>query len=98
MRTARSGDGMARECHLPNSSLPLLSYLSSTWGRADQHTSQDSIESGAFCFAANNPHSRRRALYSSFLIPHSSFLIPHSSFLIPFVNSSRNKFSVISVS
>ena len=25
--------------------------LSSTWGRADQQTSHDSIESGAFCFA-----------------------------------------------
>ena len=27
--------------------------MSSTWGRADQHTSHDSIESGAFCFACH---------------------------------------------
>ena len=28
--------------------------MSSTWGRADQHTSRDSNESGAFCFARKN--------------------------------------------
>jgi hypothetical protein len=30
------------ECHLPNDRLTLTSSLSSTWGRADRHTSHDS--------------------------------------------------------
>src|ERR1700722_19159582 len=45
------GRARARTSHLPSSGLVVISYLSSTWGRADQQTSHDSIESGAFCFA-----------------------------------------------
>src|ERR1700722_2357045 len=44
---------MARKCHSPARGLALICFLSSTWGRADQRTSHDSNESGAFCFAAN---------------------------------------------
>jgi len=46
---------IALQCH---SLLPrqyLCFFLSSTWGRADQHTSLTQTESGAFCFAHNNP-------------------------------------------
>jgi hypothetical protein len=49
------GRAMARTSHLPSSGLVVISYLSSTWGRADQQTSHDSIESGAFCFARKTP-------------------------------------------
>jgi hypothetical protein len=42
---------MARTSHLPICGFRLLFLLSSTWGRADRHTSHDSKESGAFCFA-----------------------------------------------
>jgi hypothetical protein len=37
--------------HLPVSGASVELFLSSTWGRADQQTSHDSLESGAFCFA-----------------------------------------------
>ena len=46
---------IALQCH---SLLPrqyLCFFLSSTWGRADQHTSLTQTESGAFCFAHKNP-------------------------------------------
>jgi hypothetical protein len=47
------GDDMARTSHLPILAVAVVSFLSSTWGRADQQTSHDSNESGAFCFARN---------------------------------------------
>jgi hypothetical protein len=42
--------------HLPACGLHLSSFLSSTWGRADQQASHDSHESGAFCFVLS-PHT-----------------------------------------
>jgi hypothetical protein len=58
------GRPMARTSHLPSSALVVISYLSSTWGRADQQTSHDSIESGAFCFARKSIKSRVRNEHS----------------------------------
>jgi hypothetical protein len=37
-----SWQSMARQCHLPVRWPRLVLFLSSTWGRADQHTSHDS--------------------------------------------------------
>jgi hypothetical protein len=45
---------MALQCHFPSSRQCLCFFLSSTWGRADQHTSLTQTESEAFCFARNN--------------------------------------------
>jgi hypothetical protein len=42
---------MARKSHIRQPLRGIILFSSSTWGRADQHTSQDSNESGAFCFA-----------------------------------------------
>src|SRR5450432_1616509 len=42
---------MARGGHLPLWASRIESYVSSTWGRADQQTSHGSNEPGAFCFA-----------------------------------------------
>src|SRR5436305_1537474 len=46
---------MARGGHLPPGGSELELSSSSTWGRADQQTSHDSNESGAFCFALKTP-------------------------------------------
>src|SRR5579871_61936 len=45
---------MALSSHLPPRGRELELSSSSTWGRADQQTSRDSYESGAFCFARKN--------------------------------------------
>jgi hypothetical protein len=42
---------IALQCHSPVLRQYLCFFLSSTWGRADQHTSLTQTESGAFCFA-----------------------------------------------
>jgi hypothetical protein len=41
--------------HSPIYASGLVFRLNSTWGRADRHTSHDSNESGAFCFARRPP-------------------------------------------
>ena len=45
-----SPQDMALKGHLRLPALSLFSFLSSTWGRADQRASRDSSESGTFCF------------------------------------------------
>ncbi len=47
---------MALSSHLPPWGAELELSSSSTWGRADQQTSRDSYESGAFCFARENSY------------------------------------------
>src|SRR5208282_337222 len=49
---------IARASHLRFHGCGLISFLSSTWGRADQQASHDSNESGAFCFARKTTHGR----------------------------------------
>ena len=50
---------IARPSHLPDSCAALKLFSSSTWGRADQQTSQDSNRvRGAFCFVRLIPVSR----------------------------------------
>ena len=48
-------------------------FLSSTWGRADQQTSRDSFESGAFCFAVKTAFHRAFALTPLVLVLLSRF-------------------------
>ena len=58
-------------------------FLSSTWGRADQQTSRDSFESGAFCFAVKTAFHRLSLNSAGSVLPldsNSALLGYHSMF------------------